>query len=255
MEALQIFSYNETPVTFKNENGVVFISATEMAQSFGKRPIDFLKTQSTDNFLNELSKVRKITLTDLVKVIHGGNENGTWMHEDVAIEFARWLSPSFAIWANDRIKELLKTGVTTITNDDDVIAQAMSVLQKRLEASKQEREQLQIKNDIQQQQIKAIAPKAEYYDEVLQSTETYATTRIAMDLGMSAIALNKKLLALKVQRKVDKQWILYSKYLDGGYAKSQTVPYPKADGTTGTNTTTVWTEKGRQFIHELLKSS
>lgn len=29
------------------------------------------------------------------------------MHEDVAIEFARWLSPLFSIWCNDRIKELI----------------------------------------------------------------------------------------------------------------------------------------------------
>lgn len=29
------------------------------------------------------------------------------MHEDVALEFARWLSPKFAIWCSDRIKELL----------------------------------------------------------------------------------------------------------------------------------------------------
>lgn len=33
------------------------------------------------------------------------------MHEDVALEFARWLSPQFAIWCNDRIKELFKEGV------------------------------------------------------------------------------------------------------------------------------------------------
>lgn len=32
------------------------------------------------------------------------------MHEDVALEFARWLSPMFAIWCNDRIKELLTEG-------------------------------------------------------------------------------------------------------------------------------------------------
>ena len=36
------------------------------------------------------------------------------MHEDVALEFARWLSPAFAIWCNDRIKELLTKGTTSI---------------------------------------------------------------------------------------------------------------------------------------------
>jgi hypothetical protein len=41
---------------------------------------------------------------------HGGANPGTWMHEDVAIEFARWLNPKFAIWCNDRIKEILRSG-------------------------------------------------------------------------------------------------------------------------------------------------
>jgi phage antirepressor YoqD-like protein len=41
-------------------------------------------------------------------------EQGTWFHRDVALEFARWLSPVFAIWCNDRIYELLTTGYTTM---------------------------------------------------------------------------------------------------------------------------------------------
>ena len=37
----------------------------------------------------------------LVFVVKGGlNPQGTWMNEDVAIEFARWLNPSFAIWCD-----------------------------------------------------------------------------------------------------------------------------------------------------------
>lgn len=39
------------------------------------------------------------------------------MHEDVALEFARWLSPVFAIWCNDRCKELLLTGTVSIPCD------------------------------------------------------------------------------------------------------------------------------------------
>lgn len=37
----------------------------------------------------------------------GGTNPCSWFHEDVAIEFVRWLAPAFAIWCNDRIKEIL----------------------------------------------------------------------------------------------------------------------------------------------------
>ncbi len=107
MNALTTFSYAGSKITFATESGVT-VNATQMAKPFGKRPVDWLKYQTSQEFIAALCEVRKITSADLVTVIKGGNgEQGTWMHEDVALEFARWLSPKFAIWCNDRIKELL----------------------------------------------------------------------------------------------------------------------------------------------------
>lgn len=91
------------------------VNATEMAKPFGKTAKDFLRNQSTQELISTLSAVRQICPTELVKIVQGGSgTQGTWMHEDVALEFARWLSPVFAIWCNDRIKELLLTGATFI---------------------------------------------------------------------------------------------------------------------------------------------
>lgn len=82
------------------------VNATEMAKSFGKAAKDWLKTQQSRDFISAVSEVKKILSVDLVRVTYGDN-GGTWMHEDVALEFARWLSPRFAIWCNDRVKELI----------------------------------------------------------------------------------------------------------------------------------------------------
>ena len=110
------FNYEGNPVSFSTDNGIM-VNATEMAKPFGKQPIDFLKNQQTTEFLDELSKLRILSLENLVKVQKGGANPGTWMHEDVALEFARWLSPKFGIWCNDRIKELLTKGQTSIGNN------------------------------------------------------------------------------------------------------------------------------------------
>ena len=129
-----VYDYKGSQISFiSGEN--VMINATQMAKPFEKSPKDFLKTEQTKRFIAALSEVKKILSSDLVRVVYGDN-GGTWMHEDVALEFARWLSPAFAIWCNDRIKELLKTGVTTISNDDEAIAYAMQVLNKRLEQTR-----------------------------------------------------------------------------------------------------------------------
>lgn len=116
------FNYDGTPISF-NRGDAVMVNATEMAKPFGKRTADFLKSQQIKEFLQTLSEARKIVSSDLVRVTYGDN-GGTWMHEDVAMEFARWLSPKFAIWCNDRIKELLTTGVSALPDFSNPAAAA-----------------------------------------------------------------------------------------------------------------------------------
>ena len=108
----KVFNYNGTDITFVSDENGLMVNATEMAKPFGKQTSDWTKTKSAQEFISSLSAVRKIVVTDLIHVKQGGNTiQGTWMHEDVAIEFARWLAPTFAIWCNDRMKELLKFGI------------------------------------------------------------------------------------------------------------------------------------------------
>ena len=103
----EIFNYNGNPITFQIGEATM-VNATEMAKPFGKRPAKWLELPSTKEFLSALQTIRKSD--SLIQTIEGKN-GGTWLHEDVALEFARWLSPAFGIWCNDRIKEILKYGI------------------------------------------------------------------------------------------------------------------------------------------------
>lgn len=248
------YDYNGTEITFQHGANVM-VNATEMAKPFGKTTKDWLRTQQTQAFIKELSVVRKCLTADLVVVKQGGNDiQGTWMHEDVAMEFARWLSPKFAIWCNDRIKELLTQGVTTINDDDATIEKAMDILHKRLEQSRAEAQRLQMQNDIQDQQLRIQAPKVEYHDKVLASQSTYNTTQIAKEFGWGAVTLNKKLQDLGIQYKQHGQWLLYAKYQNKGYTKTVTHIFTNSNGEPCSEQHTVWTEAGRKFIHATLKA-
>lgn len=148
-----VYDYKGSKISFANGKNVM-VNATEMAKTFGKYPKDFLVNKQTKEFLSSLSAVRGISLTELVKVVQGGDPQmqGTWMHEDVALEFARWLSPAFAIWCNDRIKELLKYGMTAtqptldemVNNPDLVIRMATQLKQEREEKARLEAENKRI---------------------------------------------------------------------------------------------------------------
>lgn len=107
--------------------------------------------------------------------------------------------------------------------------------------------------ELQQAELQKQAPKVAYYDEVLQSESTYNINQIAKELGMSAVTLNKILHNKGVQYKQGGTWLLYHKYQNRGYTKTDTYPYIDSSGVQRTSMLTVWTEKGRLFIHDIIK--
>lgn len=260
----QIFQYNGSPITFQKGDSVM-VNATEMAKPFGKLAKDWLSNKSTKEFLSTLSSVRTIPLTALVEIKQGGNkEQGTWMHEDVAMEFARWLSPAFAIWCNDRIKELLTIGMTAtqptleqmIDNPDLVIHLATQLKQEREERAKLEAqtEQQQATIKIQTEEIKKSAPKVSYYDNHLQSVNTLTSTQVAKQIGMDAEKLHRKMKEIGILYKQSGQWILHAPYSTWGLHSTRTQTYTRSDGSTGTSVYTVWTTKGVRFIIALYEN-
>lgn len=245
----QIFRYNGSPITFSQGDSVM-VNATEMAKPFKKRPSKWLALPTTKQFFDTLEAVRKSDRSALVKKVNG---IGTWLHEDVALEFARWLSPLFAIWCNDRIKELLRMGVTTVRNDDEAIAYAMEVLNRRLVESRRQLQAAQLMLDCREATIQALAPKAQYADEVLQSTSTYTLTQIAHDLGLRSVyALTRFLSEKHILYRQSGQWQPTAKVAGQGYFETRTAKYVKSDNTIGTSLSTVVTELGRQFLHNLI---
>lgn len=121
--------------------------------------------------------------------------------------------------------------------------------------SEKEKQLLEQRNQLQEAELKKQAPKVEYFDKVLQSESTYPTTLIAKELGMSAIKLNQRLHQLGVQYNQSGVWVLYRQHQDKGYTKTITRTFVSNEGKEHTSMLTVWTEKGRLFIHNLLKSS
>lgn len=125
-------------------------------------------------------------------------------------------------------------------------------------ALKEEREKnvkLQTEVRVKDQLIGELKPKADYVDTILQNKGLVTITQIAKDYGMSGQAMNELLHTLKVQYKQSGQWLLYSKYQGMGYTHSETVDIKHKDGTLDVRMNTKWTQKGRLFLYELLKSN
>lgn len=239
------------------ENGLVYVNLTEFAKPFPNKNLSqIINSLEIREYICALAEIQNYSSADLLIIRKGGDisQQGTWAHQKVALRVAQKLSPEFAVWVDTKIEELLRTGVATISNDDECIAHAMQVLTQRLKAARVEKEQLQVRNALQSEQLKICAPKVEYYEAVLQSRSTYNTNQIAKELGMSAETLNRKLRERGIQYKQNGTWLLTCKYQSRGYTKTKTHTYTRSDGAIATSMLTVWTEKGREFIINLFRN-
>lgn len=136
---------------------------------------------------------------------------------------------------------------------DDPIQRANRWIQEQ-QAHLAEVKALESQVAVKEQQIAELQPKASYYDIVINSPDLISTTAIAKDYGWSAYQMNKFLNNLGIQYKLGDIWLLYQKYAEQGYTNTKTHAYPASDGNIHTTVHTYWTQKGRLFIYDTLKS-
>lgn len=161
MTESKTYNYKDKEITFQltGKEGVM-INATQMAKAFGKLPHEYLRLPSTQELI-EVIKGRSLNSDYQAVITKPGTPQfggGTWMCEDLALDFAQWLSVDFKLWCNDRIKELLTIGFTAtpdtleniLTNPDLIIGLASKLKEAR-------------------QEIELLKPKADYYDRFVES--------------------------------------------------------------------------------------
>ena len=136
-----------------------------------------------------------------------------------------------------------------------VMNRALEYSRKQVQALLQTNEKLELENKMKDQQLNELKPKADYYDQILQSKSLVLISQIAKDYGYGAPTMNKKLHELGVQYKQGGQWLLYSKYQNKGYTHSRTINITRSDGRSDVRMQTEWTQKGRLFLYELLKKN
>lgn len=185
----------------------------------------------------------------------GGNQEMWFLTEDglyeVLMQSRKPIAKQFKKEVKKILKQIRQTGGYIHHNEDDsdeeILAKALLVANRTIEKKNQkiknlEKETLKLVDVIESQK-----PKLEYLDKILSCDDALLMTSIAFDYGLSAQALNKILCEERVQRNVRGQWILYSDYLDKGYTKTETREFGgKA------RPQTLWTQKGRMLIHEIL---
>lgn len=154
------------------------------------------------------------------------------------------------IQRTDKGKEVRKYFIQVekdFNSPEKIMARALLMADKKITVLTTENETLKLELEEAQKQ-------ARYLDLIIESKASLRVTQIAADYGMSATKSNHLLHEFGVQHKVNGQWILYKKYMGKGYTDSATFDFVDGKGQARTHVTTTWTQKGRLFLYELLKS-
>lgn len=136
---------------------------------------------------------------------------------------------------------------------DDPIERANRWIEEQ-QIHKEKIKALESKVAVKDQQLAELQPKASYYDIVLNAPDLIPISTIAKDYGWSATKMNKFLNNLGIQYRCGDIWLLYQKYAERGYTSTKTHAHPASDGSIHTSVHMYWTQKGRLFIYDLLKS-
>lgn len=129
------------------------------------------------------------------------------------------------------------------------------VIQRAMDILKSENLQLKLENKSLSRQLEESNKKASYLDVILGTTDAMLTTQIAMDYGYSAREFNKLLHRMKIQHKVNGQWILYKAYMGKKYTTTKMYSYTDKHGKDHAKPLTAWTQKGRRLIYDVLKEN
>ena len=164
-----------------------------------------------------------------------------------ARRFKRWVT-------SEVLPAIRKHGVFAmddiVNNTDALIAALQAFREERLA-----RIEAEAQSAVKSQQIAEMQPKVSYYNIVLQTPDVVPITVIAKDYGWSGKRMNKYLHEEGIQfREPNGIWLLYQKYADKGYTKTKTSTYEDSVGIEHSAVHTYWTQEGRLFIYDLLKS-
>ena len=236
---IQIFENQEfgTIRTMSNEQGEVMFCGKDVAEALGYSNTKdaLLRHVETEDKLGS-----RITTSGQSRTMTFINESGLYSlilssKLDSAKRFKHWVT-------SEVLPSIRKQGGYMVARADEsdevILARALQIMETAVQRRDEE--------------IARLKPRAEYADHVLDAITCITTTQLAKELGMTAQQLNRLLCEMHIQYWQSGQYMLYADYARMGLAKSRTSTHTTSSGVVLTEVYLVWTERGREFIHQLL---
>ncbi|AQZ32615.1 hypothetical protein BHQ29_04555 [Pseudomonas sp. LPH1] len=198
-----------------------YFNMTKAAQAFGRRLDDFWRTDGTRRYCFELAMAVGANTGDSRDLSYGlteakrGNNGGTWGHPKLAVFFARWLDPKFAVFCDTVIQDILSKKADVVFTPE---AEAPKLPQSYLESLQElvkavaEAERLAQEKAALQADNQRLLPAAEVGQAVGQRSRIGVVEFARKLEGVNTMQVQKDLMVMQYLFKRDGHWAVRHKF-------------------------------------------
>uniref|UniRef100_A0A6V7KD20 KilA-N domain-containing protein n=1 Tax=Bracon brevicornis TaxID=1563983 RepID=A0A6V7KD20_9HYME len=230
-----------------DEEGRFNLNALHRASGAEKKngPSYWVALDSTQALIAELEQTLSDTeiSVSVIKTFKGGNVQGTFAHELLAVEYAGWISPAFRLQVNQTFIDY-RTGKLKPLALPNVKELALMVIQ-----AEEEKERLQNYANLLENQAHEDAPKVEFHDKVAVAHGAMSVAQAAKILGTGR---NRLLQFLRQIGWVTRHSEPYQEKIETGYLDVKLGNWDHPDHGVQQSVTTLITGKGLTRLQKLL---
>jgi hypothetical protein len=115
-------SWNGTPIYRRRTDG--YVNATAMCKANGRQWSKYRETDRCQEYIDALAETSDFGGLNPIDT-KAGNGGGTWIHPQLAVDLARWISAPFAVWMDRWFLEELQGQASQVRDTQPAPATAL----------------------------------------------------------------------------------------------------------------------------------
>jgi len=122
-------AWNGTPISRRTTDG--FVNATAMCRANGRQWSKYRETDRCQEYIDALSQTSDFGGLSPIDT-RAGNGGGTWVHPQVAVDLARWISAPFAVWMDGWFLEEINGRASQVQDTQPLLPDVLTTVERSL---------------------------------------------------------------------------------------------------------------------------
>lgn len=240
MDELSVFNYDGNEVRTVFKDGEPWWVLKDVCTALGLSDTNKVAERLDGDELTRF----KIVSGGQMREVYAVSESGLYnviirSDKPEAKAFKRWVTHEVLPSIRKHGAYMTPQTIERVLYDPDFLLQLATKL-------KEQKQEIELKDE----HIKKLAPKAEFYDTIIESKDAICIGDAAKVLGKRRMGRNNLFAELRKRKILDSRNVPYQKYVDAGYFRVIETKYVKANGEVKINFKTLVHQRGLDYIRK-----